>query len=250
MNHSRKRAGFTLVELLVVVTIISIIAATAMFVLFSAETYAREGKTRTRITALHRLVMDVWEGYASRRLPIDPYDPNSETQAEYETRKQAALDAMLAMDMPDRWTDITDVADADRSALSKAYSLRKPASPSTKHEAAECLYLIIAVAAQGLDLFNDADIGDTDGDGAPEFVDAWGRPIYFLRSAPGFPSPLVNSGDTNPYPLVYSGGSDKRMGLQLVTGQANPVGSPIVDGGGDPTDDYVDNIHSHFIFSK
>ncbi|MEM1305264.1 MAG: hypothetical protein AAGG46_10225, partial [Planctomycetota bacterium] len=31
--------------------------------------------------------------------------------------------------------------------------------------------------------------GDTDGDGAPEFLDGWGNPIQFLRWAPGFQSP-------------------------------------------------------------
>ena len=245
MNRSRDRVAFTLVELLVVVTIISILAATAMFVLFSAETYAREGKTRTRVTALHRLTMDVWESYASRRVNVSPTPA-----ATFDDRKQAAIDAMLAMDMPDRWEEITGVAENDRSALSKAYSLRMPASPSTKHEAAECLYLIVAVAAQGLDHFHANDIGDVDGDGAPEFVDAWGRPIYFLRSAPGFPSPLVDPGETNPFPIVYSGGPDKKYGLQLVAGQALALGAPLEDGGGNPTDDYIDNIHSHFIFAK
>ncbi len=35
-----------------------------------------------------------------------------------------------------------------------------------------------------------ADIGDTDGDGALEFLDGWGHPINFLRWAPGFDSQI------------------------------------------------------------
>ncbi len=41
--------------------------------------------------------------------------------------------------------------------------------------------------------FNQNDIGDTDGDGAPEFVDGWGKPIEFLRWAPGYYSPAQYS---------------------------------------------------------
>ena len=62
-----------------------------------------------------------------------------------------------------------------------------------ENQSAECLYLIITVATgdgEARTLFHDRDIGDTDGDGAPEFLDGWGHPIGFLRWAPGFSSPL------------------------------------------------------------
>ena len=39
-------------------------------------------------------------------------------------------------------------------------------------------------------LFGENSIGDTDGDGAPEFLDGWGHPINFLRWAPGFDSQI------------------------------------------------------------
>ena len=39
-------------------------------------------------------------------------------------------------------------------------------------------------------LFHESNIGDTDGDGAPEFLDGWGHPINFLRWAPGFDSEI------------------------------------------------------------
>lgn len=246
MKRLTTRAGFTLVELLVVVTIIMILAAAALFVLFRSETAAREGKTRARITALHRIVSDVWEGYASRRLPIAPYDPANETLDDYNTRKQAALDELLQMDFPQYLEEIKNPT-GTRTAMSEAYSRRLPAGATTKHEPAECLYLIATVAGQGEEFFKPSDVGDVDGDGAPEFVDAWGRPIYMLRSAPGFPSPLKgNSEVTNVWPLIYSGGADKKFGLQLVPGQAKPVGEPTDDN----PDAYIDNIHNHHIFQK
>ena len=44
--------------------------------------------------------------------------------------------------------------------------------------------------ATGLEAFEDSEIGDTDDDGMPEILDPWGRPIYFLRWAPGYVSAL------------------------------------------------------------
>jgi hypothetical protein len=52
---------------------------------------------------------------------------------------------------------------------------------------AEMLFLIIAnLNPEALENFHGSEIGDTNNNGAREFLDAWGRPIYFLRFAPGF----------------------------------------------------------------
>ena len=75
-------------------------------------------------------------------------------------------------------------------------------------------------------------VGDVDADGAKEFLDAWGKPIAFMRWAPGFsypyspiqfkdPSkyhdPIDDAGlDTTAfalYPLIYSPGVDGDYGL-------------------------------------
>ena len=39
-------------------------------------------------------------------------------------------------------------------------------------------------------LFQENQIGDTDGDGAPEFLDGWGKPIGFIRWPAGFSSDI------------------------------------------------------------
>ena len=59
------------------------------------------------------------------------------------------------------------------------------------NQGAECLYMVITLACgdgEARSQFHESDIGDTDGDGAPEFLDGWGNPISFLRWAPGFDS--------------------------------------------------------------
>ncbi|HVU86628.1 MAG TPA: prepilin-type N-terminal cleavage/methylation domain-containing protein [Pirellulales bacterium] len=75
-----------------------------------------------------------------------------------------------------------------------------PQLPSADYEDAECLYLILSTGLSddtvAAELVNPANIGDTDADGMPEFIDAWGRPIRFIRWAPGFVS------DFQPYDPV------------------------------------------------
>ncbi len=116
------------------------------------------------------------------------------------------------MELPDRWSDITDLPAAPvsfnaavpaapvlngptpitRPSLSQAYyrAYYKGTPPSGTFAGAECLYLIImaALAEEGdaREIFKPDDTADTDNDGFREFVDGWKQPIKFLRWAPGF----------------------------------------------------------------
>ncbi len=59
------------------------------------------------------------------------------------------------------------------------------------NESAECLYLIIMNATgdgETRGMFKETDVADTDGDGAPEFIDGWGNPIRFIRWPMGYGS--------------------------------------------------------------
>lgn len=62
--------------------------------------------------------------------------------------------------------------------------------PSLTNQGAELLYQIVATSnyngANGLEFFRPSEIGDTDDDGFPEFVDGWGRPIRWLRWPAGY----------------------------------------------------------------
>ncbi|MGI9457354.1 MAG: type II secretion system protein [Aeoliella sp.] len=118
------------------------------------------------------------------------------------------------------------------------------------NQGAECLYMVVMFATadgEARSLFNEQSIGDVDGDGAPEFLDAWGRPINFLRWAPGFESDLQANAnnyvddtswttwisqadvDHDPFdlfrndpfafrvvPLIFSAGSDESYGLRTI----------------------------------
>jgi hypothetical protein len=82
-----------------------------------------------------------------------------------------------------------------------------------KHAGAECLYLGVKANAQDSDLagssFSPNEVGDADGDNMPEFVDAWGNPIQFLRWAPGFNSdmqPMFSIAPNSPSASLYPKG--------------------------------------------
>lgn len=76
-----------------------------------------------------------------------------------------------------------------------------PNRVARKHQGAECLYLIMAstyingIAA--IESIPASNIGDTDGDGVPEILDGWGRPLGFIRWPVGFgvPNTLTDPAD-------------------------------------------------------
>jgi hypothetical protein len=67
---------------------------------------------------------------------------------------------------------------------------------NSTNQGAECLYMIVTMGfvdeLGGRELFNESQVNDTDGDGLPEFIDAWGTPIGFLRWTPGFTESELN----------------------------------------------------------
>jgi prepilin-type N-terminal cleavage/methylation domain-containing protein len=187
-----------------------------------------------------------------------------------------AMREMMLMDVPDRWSDVIleRVDDYSASApvlapiylegrteLSNVYLRRfrqifgrtneltgavNTPEEIRRNQGAECLYMVITLATgdgEARTLFGENSIGDSDGDGAPEFLDGWKHPINFLRWAPGFDSQiqlnantLINMGqsaastaiakDHDPFdlfradqkafrlvPLIYSPGRDEDSGI-------------------------------------
>jgi hypothetical protein len=102
-------------------------------------------------------------------------------------------------------------------------------------------------------LFNQRDFADTDDDGMPEFIDGWGRPIGFLRWAPGFRSDMQTGDPVNDhdpfdprkvdtlayrvFPLIYSAGPDGAYGDDA--GGTSPFGIEGHSGPVDPSSTFV-----------
>ncbi len=274
----RRRCGFTLVELLVVITIIVMLAGLTLGALSSARETARATKTQSMIARLNAIIMQKYESYMTRRVPIVTSGMDPEDAAE--TRLGALWDIMR-MEMPERWNDLTDlpIEAPYRPATTELYGSVYQSALSDhgadlvgQNSDAECLYMIVSMGVpEGLANFSQDEIGDTDKDGLPEFLDGWGKPIRFLRWAPGFTSdseiqsdatdasgayvypdpfnPLDPTAGYHLIPLIYSEGPDKKPGInvtndhhfQLPDGpfQDLAVGQP------DGTGNHYDNIHNH-----
>lgn len=81
------------------------------------------------------------------------------------------------------------------------YSSNTLAQWNSAVQSAELLYLLISTCNFGgtsaLEYFRPSETADTDGDGLLEFVDAWGKPIAWIRWPAGYPGDLVRYADSD-----------------------------------------------------
>jgi prepilin-type N-terminal cleavage/methylation domain-containing protein len=223
------RRAFTLVELLITITIIGIMAGMVLFALFRAQETAKAHKTRALIAKLDAIIKDKWQTYQYRRVPLDlggdryddtngngqydsgeplvsdwngntSYDPQPPDPRVAAKMRLDALRDLMRMELPDRWSDIIDFPAAPlgnpikmaEPAVHRGWMLR--GAGNDEYQNAECLYLIVMDALASDDdarsVFKPDNIRDTDSDGKPEFIDGWGMPIRFLRWPAGFRSDL------------------------------------------------------------
>jgi len=315
--------GVTLIELLIAIAIIAILATAFLGASRAAMEHARASRTRATINKIHTLLMEQWASYETRRVDVQ-IPPNTQPLDAARIRLVATR-TLMQLEMPDGWSDIMRATvtssppnpnnslppevpfivpgvtgpgvggtfSIPTPALTRAYFRRYnrlSADPVEieEYEGAECLYMIVMLACgdgEARTLFSPQDIGDVDGDGAPEFLDGWGNPIRFIRWPAGFaptsslmtgdptsdPDPLDHFRvDVDPniprgyrlVPLIFSAGpsdsrDDKKTGLVIHQGEVRPpdpympasqglLGSvEVVDGV--PTTDHIDNIHNHLI---
>jgi prepilin-type N-terminal cleavage/methylation domain-containing protein len=242
-----KRRGFTLVELLVAISIILVMATLAGSAYSGARLTAKVSTTRTLIEQLNSVLVGHLSAYDS--VPVDVSNPpGGMSPAAY--RAWYIRRDLITGDMPDRWTDVEYMASAawtPRSAPQRTYvgiwqsltAAQRTQVPQF-NGSAECLFMVVMRGGIGdcLDCgpLRNAQVGDQDGDGMPEFWDSWGNPIGYLLWAPALElppesgkrfftgarsldaDPFATSGSIRPTlgmrPLIYSTGPDGRSGLE------------------------------------
>jgi prepilin-type N-terminal cleavage/methylation domain-containing protein len=211
------RRGMTLVELMVTMVVITILSSLSLAGLAVARTTAKRAKTVTTIQKLSQVILPYYEQYETRR----PVISNTSVLAAMPSgrayltdAKQLAIRRLMTLELPERAADIADafamqgnamvatpyqksyqgtfVGFGDVPPASRRYYQLLSAASNTP-TSAELLHLIVTrgpVADPDIVAhFRDDEVRDTDGDGLPEFVDGWNRPIMFKRWATGFASP-------------------------------------------------------------
>lgn len=206
----RTRRGFTLIELLVVIMIVVILSSLTLAGLSGVRQRARVDKTRSTIRKIDAVIRPMYDSYRTRRVRVDSSVFPTPRQAAIEKLRQLRL--LMTGEMPDSWLDampttppVTNSAAERRYASyylrllnsSPRFSQTNPGNGETfgnLYASAETLHMILALGGfepDALEFFRPDEIGDIDGDGAPEFHDGWGRPLMFIRWPIGHPMPLA-----------------------------------------------------------
>ncbi len=210
--ESKIGRGFTLVELMVSITIIAILAATIMFGLSGVTNTAKIQRAKSQLARIHEILAEQWESYETRGVSFMGAPPTGNSQID----RLLGIRELIRLEMPDRVSDVdpqlslaNGVCRTGIALPSSARYFQQRAAALTsnytnwtvQHQGSECLYMILSRAqigdSNGLEFFSDREIGDTDNDGMPEILDPWGKPIQFIRWAPGFQGPSsYQTGDT------------------------------------------------------
>ncbi|MEI6882573.1 MAG: type II secretion system protein [Bacteroidota bacterium] len=180
--------AFTLLELLVVIVILSILGSLSLAGLNVGRQRAKQDRTASTIRKLNEIIEPMYEDFATRSTP------------------DAILPQLMCYEMPDQWADVqvgtvvtsgTFPSALKTGAIMRYARIAGTAAQRTALGAtlsnAECLWLCVARSGfqpDALEQFRPDELTDLDNDGAKEFADGWGKPIFFLRWAPGYVEPL------------------------------------------------------------
>ena len=253
-----RRSGFSLVELLVVVSIILVLMGLVGAGVSAARGSQKKQATQALIAKLDAVLGQQFATYASRSVPASVLTGSGSKSA----ARASYLRKLASAEMPDNWVDVKAIATGSAgvsltapqtayAAVYQAINAANAAKPTADYADAECLFMIIMQGgiADCLECgqLKSSDKGDVDGDGAFEFLDAWGNPIRYVLWPAGFELPPGSSrffSPTAPFtagtpqfakggtmrPLIFSGGADQRNSTLVNVGGSLALG----DACGDP----------------
>ncbi len=261
------KRGFTLVELLVAISIIGVLASMILVMARGVQVDAQVSKTRGTVSKISEVLTAKYEQLLtapmSLTIPERALAPRtvivngtSQSMPGVTTREAAlvrliAMRDLMRMMLPERHEDLPVLTDTTGGSPSSTYFPPSPillrtlvdgstygtlqifpgnaveaaqltnaipgdayavaqamisrfvtalpnrgVSPAnvrwwTNNENAELLYAIVESTvingSSAIEMFKSSEIGDTDADNCPEFIDAWGTPIGFIRWPSGSP---------------------------------------------------------------
>ena len=188
ITQTPRRHGFTLVEMLVVVGIITLLATILVMAIGQAGVKARQDATVALIRKVSGQVQERLEAFD--RLKSQPqWNNDARTYAaQYGlTNEQARI--MLVKDrmkiiLPQTFAEFSAADPVEYARFTTNYN---SSSHVTETESSALLYYALtrgkAFGIPTIDPgeFKASEVQDTDGDGLAEFIDAWQKPLRFYR---------------------------------------------------------------------
>lgn len=199
------RSAFTLIELLVVVSIIAVLMTLIVGVVGSFLTQAKDAATKTTINKIQGLLnsrAQAFDRLVQRNGFLSGSTEYTQTSTQQIANGDANLQAIIAKKLLQVKFFPQNVSDLKNSYLNatmlsalypKLYSGGVPTQLATNPEIFYDFLTqenVLGGVPVGSDAFSASEIQDTDGDGLPQFIDAWGNPIRFYR----WPTRLFRSG--------------------------------------------------------
>ena len=183
VNKHKSRSGFTLVELLVVIVIVSLLSALTLGALRTGGIRAKEDSARSFIVHISDSLLELFEelddqGF-SQRITGPPYGRSYAIRWQLPTTKSDAMHTVGGQPDP---------------PFGSTYNTYAQSISVGSTESAQCLYMIMTQTgyfADFLETLHGTQVADTDGNGLNEFVDTWGTPIR-LEFTPAIPEPDEN----------------------------------------------------------
>lgn len=189
-NTKCRRAGFTLVEVLVVVALISFLMVISIAVVANFISRAREEATAGTILKIHKLYQERMEAF-QRTLKGPQFE--DQVNAKLARLQQAGVaSGQNLFGIQRRVAETLVKKDLYKAAFRQFVNEPNlpqllPTNTASAADSSEAMFYaltrqdVFGIPPVGTDAFATAEYGDTDGDGNLEFLDAWGRPLRFYR---------------------------------------------------------------------
>lgn len=177
----KSRTGFTLVELLVVIVIVSLLSALTLGALRTGGIRAKEDSARSFVVHISDSLMELFEELDDRG-----YTPEQK-QSQIPNTKSLALSSPSNLPFGSTY---------------QAYAKRIGGADT---EGAECLYMVMTQTgyfSDFIETLHETQVANTGGGSSPELIDPWGTPIQLEWQT------VTIEGTAVDLPIIRSAGVD------------------------------------------
>ena len=203
-SRTRRQGGFTLIELLVVIAIIGVLVSLVAAAVFGFLGAQNKKNTELALQKTHNALEQQWrEVILKARAETPPPNVMAMAGNDSERARVIWVKLRLKQEFPMNYTEALMpwksyagvpskfIGPADLPPI-REYVTRlqnvKPVDPNT--QAAACLLMALQRPRKGNKFNAEETLGasairDTDGDGVPEIIDGWGKPVLFFRWGTG-----------------------------------------------------------------